>query len=51
MFAVRRYTRPEEIKPSVEPKGHIQRRRPKIGLALGAGVARGWTHIGIIRGL
>lgn len=26
-------------------------RKPKIGLALGAGVARGWTHIGIIRGL
>ncbi|MBL4837863.1 MAG: patatin-like phospholipase family protein [Kordiimonadaceae bacterium] len=26
-------------------------RRPKIGLALGAGVARGWAHIGVIRGL
>lgn len=26
-------------------------RKPKIGLALGAGVARGWTHIGVIRGL
>jgi NTE family protein len=25
--------------------------RPKIGLALGAGVARGWAHIGIIRAL
>ena len=26
-------------------------RRPKIGLALGAGVARGWSHIGILREL
>ncbi len=25
--------------------------RPKIGLALGAGVARGWTHIGVIQKL
>ncbi len=24
-------------------------RRPKIGLALGAGVARGWAHIGVIK--
>ncbi len=24
-------------------------RKPKIGLALGAGVARGWAHIGILR--
>ena len=23
--------------------------RPKIGLALGGGVARGWAHIGIMR--
>jgi len=28
-----------------------QLRRPKIGLALGAGVARGWAHIGILRKL
>jgi NTE family protein len=26
-------------------------RKVKIGLALGAGVARGWSHIGILRGL
>ncbi len=26
-------------------------RRPKIGLALGAGVARGWAHIGVLRRL
>ena len=25
--------------------------RPKIGLALGSGVARGWAHIGVIRAL
>ena len=25
--------------------------RPKIGVALGAGVARGWTHIGVLRAL
>ncbi|MBP2290629.1 patatin-like phospholipase family protein [Azospirillum rugosum] len=27
------------------------RHRPKIGLALGAGVARGWAHIGVLRAL
>jgi len=26
-------------------------RRPQIGLALGAGAARGWTHIGVLREL
>jgi NTE family protein len=26
-------------------------RRPKIGLALGSGVARGWAHLGILRAL
>ncbi len=25
--------------------------RPKIGLALGSGVARGWAHIGALRAL
>jgi len=25
--------------------------RPKIGIALGAGVARGWTHIGVLKAL
>jgi NTE family protein len=28
-----------------------RRRRPKIGIALGAGAARGWSHIGILREL
>ncbi len=27
----------------------LPRRRPKIGLALGAGSARGWCHIGVLR--
>jgi NTE family protein len=27
------------------------RTRPRIGLALGAGVARGWAHIGVLRAL
>ena len=26
-------------------------RKPKIGLALGSGGARGWCHIGVLRGL
>ncbi|MEE8500052.1 MAG: patatin-like phospholipase family protein [Kiloniellales bacterium] len=26
-------------------------RRPKIGLALGSGVARGWAHLGVLRAL
>ncbi|MET0067454.1 MAG: patatin-like phospholipase RssA [Candidatus Thiodiazotropha sp.] len=26
-------------------------RKPKVGLALGSGAARGWSHIGIIKGL
>src|SRR5436190_2097452 len=26
-------------------------RRPRIGLALGSGVARGWTHLGVLRAL
>jgi len=25
--------------------------RPKIGLALGGGAARGWAHIGVLRSL
>jgi NTE family protein len=28
-----------------------ERRKPKIGLALGAGAARGWSHIGVLREL
>lgn len=36
---------------SPKPQRHTGRRQPKIGLALGAGVARGWAHIGILREL
>lgn len=31
--------------------GNGSRHRPRIGLALGSGVARGWAHIGVIRAL
>ncbi len=44
---------------SISPPAEGQRRRwrsrtsarPKIGLALGAGAARGWSHIGVLREL
>ncbi|MGL5774927.1 MAG: patatin-like phospholipase family protein, partial [Aeromonas veronii] len=26
-------------------------RKPRLGLALGSGAARGWAHIGVIRAL
>ena len=29
----------------------VTRPRPRIGIALGAGVARGWAHIGVLRAL
>lgn len=29
----------------------MRRRRPKLGLALGSGSARGWSHIGVLRAL
>ncbi|HYH21105.1 MAG TPA: patatin-like phospholipase family protein [Azospirillum sp.] len=31
--------------------GGMARPRPRIGLALGGGVARGWAHIGVLRAL
>lgn len=34
-----------------DTKPHRQVVRPKIGLALGSGVARGWAHIGALRAL
>ena len=34
---------------SSAPATGLKQRRPKIGLALGAGAARGWCHIGILR--
>ena len=33
------------------PDSSGQPTRPKIGLALGSGVARGWAHLGVIRAL
>jgi NTE family protein len=30
------------------PLGRQRERRPRLGLALGAGAARGWSHIGVI---
>lgn len=36
--------------PNTSPKS-TARVRPKIGLALGSGVARGWAHIGALRAL
>lgn len=33
------------------PKSPSRPTRPKIGLALGSGSARGWSHIGILEGL
>lgn len=33
------------------PDSSRQPTRPKIGLALGSGVARGWAHLGVIRAL
>lgn len=36
---------------SASPVGERKVGRPKIGLALGAGAARGWSHIGVLREL
>jgi NTE family protein len=33
------------------PEGSPPRAKPKVGLALGAGAARGWSHIGVIHEL
>jgi NTE family protein len=37
--------------PELASGGATRRGRPRIGIALGAGVARGWAHIGAIREL
>jgi NTE family protein len=37
--------------PSAEITAHRDTKRPKIGLVLGSGMARGWAHIGVIRAL
>jgi len=45
-LALFRKSVPEQVSGSVARKN-----RPRIGLALGAGVARGWAHIGALREL
>jgi len=43
---------PRDSQTTVDaPEQPAQLRRPKVGLALGAGVARGWAHIGVIKRL
>jgi NTE family protein len=37
--------------PEPSTPGASEASRPKIGLALGAGAARGWSHIGVLREL
>lgn len=38
-------------KPSAGPSSPPPLQRPRIGLALGGGVARGWGHIGVLKAL
>src|SRR5947209_10123108 len=45
-----------EARPQTEgvirlPEPGPRRPRPKVGVALGAGAARGWSHIGVIQEL
>lgn len=44
----RRRPEPDPPAPTGRPPGD---HRPRVGLALGAGAARGWTHIGVLRAL
>jgi NTE family protein len=41
---------PRQLDPRIAP-GAPGLRRPRLGLALGGGAARGWAHIGVIRAL
>ncbi|MBL4790241.1 MAG: patatin-like phospholipase family protein [Kordiimonadaceae bacterium] len=56
MLGIGRTAKEKQIKSKEDasaPNGsevHVFR-KPKLGLALGAGVARGWSHIGVIRRL
>ncbi|MBV1702031.1 MAG: patatin-like phospholipase family protein [Hyphomicrobiales bacterium] len=40
-----------EAGPTDDKPGAPQRHRPRIGIALGAGAARGWSHIGVLKEL
>lgn len=42
---------PEPPKPQVPATPPVVRAKPKIGLALGGGAARGFAHIGVIKAL
>ncbi|MCP8940347.1 patatin-like phospholipase family protein [Alsobacter sp. SYSU M60028] len=42
---------PPTPEPAAEPRAPKAPRRPRLGLALGGGAARGWAHIGVIRAL
>lgn len=42
---------PQSDTESIPGPSKSKRRRPKIGIALGGGVARGWAHIGVMRAL
>ncbi len=44
------FIRPKPQKPHKFVRT-ITKQKPKIGLALGSGTARGWSHIGIINAL
>lgn len=44
-------TRAPTPPPTAEPPPHRQRRKARIGFALGGGAARGWAHIGVLQGL
>lgn len=41
--------KPKTQEPPKEEAPVKEKRRPKIGLALGSGIARGWAHIGLMR--
>jgi NTE family protein len=49
----RNYERPQESLSSASGGAAVAKteRRPRIGLALGAGAARGWSHIGVLQEL
>jgi NTE family protein len=49
----RNYERPSESLSAAGGGGAVAKaeRRPRIGLALGAGAARGWSHIGVLQEL
>lgn len=49
MLAALAFRREPKPVTSVEPPPAVRAKQPVIGLALGAGAARGWAHIGVLR--